>query len=422
MKRITFVLLILLNLINAQEVLDRIVAVVDGEIILQSELNMQTAYLAAQRNLDPEDEKLKKQILDRMIEEKLLYAQAERDTIVVADDQVDAQLESQLQFFIQQYGSEERVEQAYGMSIDKIRRELRDEVRKNLMSQTVQQKEFGQVDVTRREVREFFETYKDSLGLIPERLKLSHIFINPQKGERLVRKARELAESLLDSLKNGADFAELAKEYSDDPGSAQRGGDLGSVKRGVFFPEFEAAAFKLEEGEISDIVKSPVGFHIIQLISRRGESIHARHILIKIKSDEEADFAAIEMLNEIRDSILSGHNSFDYYARKYSDDSETALLGGDLGTFEVSQLDKTLRDRVYNLKEGEISYPKRLELDNRTYGYHIVRLDERIPEHLPSLERDYEEVKRLAVYNKRQKLYEKWIEELKNKIFWEVRI
>lgn len=421
MKKI-FLILFLCSFIAGQETLDRIVAVVDDEIILQSELNLQVAYLAAQRNIDPNDSKLRNTILDRMIEEKLLYAQAALDSITISDDEINASLENQLSYFISQYGSQEKLEQVYGMSIDKIKRELRDEVRKSLMSNRVQQKHFSEIDVTRREVEEFYNTYKDSLALIPEKFELAHIFINPQKGERLKAKAREFAESLLDSIKKGADFAALAKKYSDDPGSAAKGGELGFVKRGVFFPEFEAAAFQLEEGELSEVVESPVGFHIIQMLERRGESIKTRHILVKVKSDEEADFRAIEQLNEIRDSLMQGEKSFEYFARKYSDDEETAKLGGKLGTFEVSQLDQTLRDRVYGMSIGEISFPKRLELDNKSYGYHIIKVINRTPEHKATLEGDYDELKRLAMYHKRQKLYTEWINELKNKIYWEVRI
>lgn len=421
MKKI-FLILLFSSLLFSQETLDRIIAVVNNEIILQSELNLQVAYVAAQRNLDPANPDLKKTILDRMVEEKLLYAQAELDSIVISNEDVNAQLENQLNFFIAQYGSLERMEQAYGMSIDKIRRELRDEVRKSMMGNMVQQKHFGQLDATRREVREFFEEYQDSLGLIPERFELSHIFINPQKGERLKAKTKVFTQALLDSIKGGADFAALAKKFSDDPGSAARGGELGFVKRGVFFPEFEAAAFQLQEGEISDIVESPVGFHIIQMLERRGESIRTRHILVKVKSDEQADLDAIEMLTEIRDSLLRGEKNFEYFARKYSDDTETSKLGGTLGKFDVSQLDKTLRDRVYGMSIGEISTPKRLDLDNKSYGYHIIKVNNRIPEHRPTFEGDYDEIKRLTIYHKRQKLYANWINELKEKIYWEVRI
>ena len=422
MRKLLIALLLMTCSINAQQMLDKIVAVVDNEIILKSELDFRANYEAAQKNLNPADTTLRKQILNSMIEEKLLYAQAELDSITVTDDQVKQQLDYQINYFIQQYGSKERLEQIYGMPLEKLKRTLQDDTRKSLMAQMLQQKKFGQVEASRKEVEDFFTTYKDSLGIIPEKFHIAHIFQNPKTGERVKKKARDFAESLLDSLKKGADFATLAKKYSDDPGSAAQGGDLGFVKRGVFYPEFEAVAFSLAPNQISGIVESPVGFHIIQLLERRGESIHCRHILIKIKSDDESDLHAIEFLSDIRDSIVQGKNTFEHYAQLYSDDKESAKLGGDLGTFEASQLDKSLLDVIYKLKEGDISFPKRLEIDKNVYGYHIVKLIQRIPEHRANLDTDYAEVKRLADYAKKQKMYAEWMKELKGKIYWDIRM
>jgi len=389
---------------------------------LLSELNLQVGYLAAQRNVNPNDPAIKKMVLNAMINEKLLYAQAELDSVTVSEDEIEQQLDGQINYFINQYGSRERFEQAYGMTIDRIRRELRDDVKKNVMSQKVKQKKFGTITVSRREVEQFYDDYKDSLGVIPEKFTIAHIFINPQKGERVKKAAYELAKKLLDSLKNGANFGELAKKYSDDPGSAAQGGDLGYVKRGVFYPEFEAAAFALKPGELSNVVESPVGYHIIQLIERRGEGINTRHILIKVKSDDESDLQAIEFLSDLRDSIVRKFNTFGYYAQKYSDDKETSRFNGELGTFEIAQLDESLKDIVFKMKEGEISYPKRLDLDKRTYGFHIVKLVKRIPAHKPSLETDFDELKKLAEYSKKEKLYNAWLEELWQSIFWEIKI
>jgi len=281
---------------------------------------------------------------------------------------------------------------------------------------------FGQLDVTRREVKEFFETYQDSLGMISEKFEIAHIFVNPKSTDKLKLKSKLFAQSLLDSIKNGADFAELAKKVSEDPGSASAGGDLGFVKRGVFYPEFESAAFKLKEGELSEVIESPVGFHIIELIEKRGESIRTRHILVKPKSDDEADLNAIEKLSDIRDSINNNLNTFEYFASKYSDDKETANFGGLLGKFEVGQLDKSLLDQVYKLSEGEISFPKRLEVGNGEYGFHIVKLIKRVPAHKADLDLDYEEIKRIALFKKREKLISNWISEIKENIYWELRI
>ena len=420
-KIVAFILLFTIYL-SAQEAIDKIVAVVDNEIILQSELDFQTGIFASQRQLDPNTPGLKEQLLNSMIEEKLIYAQADLDSITVTEDDINQRIDYQINSFVQQYGSIANIEKIYGMSIDRIKRELRDEVRKSLMSQRLQEKNFGKVQASRREIEEFFNTYKDSIGTIPEKVTIFHIFQNPKASEKLKKIFYGKALSLLDSIKAGADFSELAKNNSDDPGSAAQGGDLGFVKKGVFYPEFEEAAFKLNVGELSGVVESPVGFHIIQLLEKRGESINTRHILIKIKADENADLQTIDFLSSVRDSIQKGVGTFQEYAKKYSEDKETAPFGGELGNFYISQLDKALLDAVGKLKQGDIGFPRRLEYAPGTYGYHIVWLQSRIPQHKASLTDDYAEVKKLADENKKQKEYTKWIETIKSKIFWEVRI
>lgn len=423
MKIKLFVLFLsLFAVLHPQQVLDKIVAVVDNEYILQSELDFQVNMVAQQRKISPDNPALREQILNAIIEEKLVYAQANFDSVFVTEEEVSRQIDYQMNVFIQQYGSKEKVEEAYGMPLEKIKRELRDDVRKNLMVQRMREKKFGMVEASQREIEEFFITYKDSLGVIPEKVQISHIYMNPKLSSALKQKFRTKIESILDSIKGGADFSELAKKYSDDPASAVHGGDLGFVKKGVFYPEFESAAFALKEGEISGIVESPVGFHIIQLLERRGEAIKTRHILVKLKSDDEADLDVIQRLTDVRDSVVRKFNTFSYYAKKYSDDKNTAALGGELGSFYLSQLDKSLLDAVSKMKEGEISYPKRVDYGVDTYGYHVIFLEKRIPQHQPSLEIDFQELKKFADEYKKQNLYQTWIQEIKNKIYWEIKI
>jgi len=172
---------------------------------------------------------------------------------------------------------------------------------------------------------------------------------------------------------------------------------------------------------LSEVTESPVGYHIIQLLEKRGESIHTRHILIKIKADDESDLNTIEMLTEIRDSIVRKFGTFSELAKKYSDDKETVNLGGQLGAFYLNQLDKNLLDVVGKLKENEISYPKRVNFAGDSYGYHIVWLEKKIPQHKPNIDIDYTELKKLSDEYKKQKLYAAWLEELKAKIFWEIK-
>jgi len=169
--------------LNAQEVIDKIAAVVGDEIITQSELEFQVNLYAAQRKIDPSTPGLKNQVLNTLIEEKLVYAQANMDSITVSDDEVKSRIDYQLEVFKQQYGSLSKVEEVYGMSIEKIRRELQDGVRKNIMVQKLQEKNFSDIECSRREVEDFFNNFKDSLGIIPEKVQIAHIFRNPRKSE-----------------------------------------------------------------------------------------------------------------------------------------------------------------------------------------------------------------------------------------------
>ncbi|PJA99333.1 MAG: parvulin peptidyl-prolyl isomerase [Ignavibacteriales bacterium CG_4_9_14_3_um_filter_30_11] len=418
--KIIYLFLFLTVSLFPQKIADKIVAVVDNEIILQSELDFQTNLLASQRKLDPTDPELKKKVLNSMIEDKLVYAQSDIDSIKISESEINQRIDYQINVFTQQYGSLEKVEQVYGMSISKIKRELRDDVKKNLMVQKLQQKKFGDVNATRREVEDFYYQFKDSLGIIPEKVNIAHIYRDPEASKETIKKYYKFAEDVKDSILKGADFAIMAKKYSEDPGSAANGGDLGFVKKGVFYSQFEAAAFALKVGEISQIIETPVGLHIIQLLEKRGESIHTRHILIKIQKGEGADFKAINFLNSVRDSIVRFDRDFKEMAKTYSKDDNSSNFGGDLGTFYLNQLDKSTLDIVTKLGVGEISFPKRFEFGKGNYGYHIVLLKERIPQHSADLIIDYSELAKLASEYKKQKKYEQWIQDLKSNIYWKI--
>jgi peptidyl-prolyl cis-trans isomerase SurA len=423
MKKFLLILSLCMMSVNyAQDVLDKIVAVVDNEIIMKSELDFQVNYMIAQKKLNPNNPDIQKQVLNSMIEEKLLYAQALIDSVTVTDEEINRQVEYQLTMLSQQYGSKEKIEQLYNMSYEKIKRELRENVKKESLIQRLQEKKFGLIDSGRRDVEEFYGRFKDSLGVIPEKVRLSHIFRNPKTSPELKQKYRAFAEAILDSIKHGSDFAEMAKKYSEDPGSAVQGGDLGFVKRGVFFTEYEAASFALAKDQLSPITESPAGFHIIQLLDRRGESVHTRHILIKVKSDEQNDLNTIEFLSSLRDSVIRGKGTFADFARTYSDDKETAPFGGTLGTLYLEQLDKHLLEVTSKLNEGDISFPKRVDYSQGTYGYHIVYMEKRLKQHQPDLDVDYADLKKLTDEYKKQKLYQNWMNEIKAKIYWEIKL
>ncbi len=405
--------------LSAQTLIDKIAAVVDKEIITESDVRERVNMVALQNRLDPNDPELRKQVLDGMIAEKLILAQAILDSISVTEDEVTRMLDQQFQNIIRQAGSEQRLEQIYGKPVSRLKREYRPEMRKQLLIQRIRQQREANIQVSRREVEEFYEVYRDSLPQVPEELELSHIFISPKPDSSSEQATRRKLEAIRDSIVAGGDFAEFARRYSQD-GSAAGGGDLGWAKRGVVFvPEFEEAVFSLKEGEVSPVFKTQFGYHIAQLIERRGESVRSRHILLRVQQGPESDSAAVRMLRELRQRALNGE-SFAELARKYSEDDETKSIGGDLGRVAVDQLEKEFGEVIKNLKEGEISEPHRVPLRS-SYGYQIVYVRKRVPAHMMNLQDDYKRIEQMALFVKRNRLNAEWVEELKKSIYWEIR-
>lgn len=405
--------------LHAQTVIDRIVAVVGKEIITQSELDERVAFYAYQNKLDASSSGLRKEILDNMIAEKLILAQAIIDSVEVTEDEVTQALDQQIQRLERQFGSDKAVEQAYGKPIGRIKREYRDEMRKQLLVQRIEQTRQTTIQVTAHDVAEFYATYKDSLVEVPETYTISHIYIVPKPDSSIERQTYLKAKAILDSIRAGGTFADFAKRYSADA-TAPSGGDLGWSKRGDFVPEFEEVLFGLKADQVSDIVKTQFGYHIIQLIDRRGESIHARHILFRIEKGAASDSAAIKELRAIRDSALAGQ-SFAELAKKYSEDEQTKPLGGDLGEVTAKDITPDFAEEIKNLKVGEISEPTKISVGN-SYGYQIVLMKKRVPAHMPTIEGDYKQLERLALYLKQTRLNNEWIDELKKNIYLDVRL
>ncbi|MFN0157396.1 MAG: peptidylprolyl isomerase [Bacteroidota bacterium] len=419
MNRIMIGALFLFGVANAQT-LDRVIAVVDDDIILESELNAQVQFLVFNNRQDPATPGLKEQVLRSMINEKLIVAKAIEDSITVSDEEVQQQLENTIQQRIQQVGSEAKLEELYNMPISRIKREFRDEMRKSILANKLQQQQFGTTQITRREVDEFFATYKDSLGGIPEEVELAHIYIEPKPSPEAKAAARAKLQTVLDSIKAGEDFAGLAGRHSQDPGSAAQAGDLGFVRRGLFVPEFESVVFSLGEGQMSGVVETKYGMHIIELLERRGESVRARHILMRVERSQADEDSTIALLKSLRDRTLAGED-FAGLAKKYSEDKETAAIGGSLGTAELEQIEKSFYPTVVPLKDAEISEPVPLKVAGAN-GYHIVLMKKRTPAHTPSLEQDYRRIEEIAKNYKRNKEYQAWLAELKNDIYWESRL
>ena len=402
---------------HAQEVLEGIVAIVGDEIILRTQLIQAAQGFALQMGVNPrtqpqEFEKIKDNILQNLINEKVLLAKAIEDTVTVEDQQVESSLESRIEELTQQLGSKERVEAYFGSPIRKIKRDYRDEIRKQLIVSTVQQEKLRDIKVSRSEVISFYETMKDSLPDQKPRVKLRHILIDVIPGESSKQQAMERMREIRERIRQGEDFAELARRYSEDPGTAPKGGDLGFVEKGTLFQAFEETAFQMEPGEISDVVETPVGLHLIQLIEKRGDKASMRHILIRVEVTSVDESVVLETLRQIRERVLAGE-SFEEMAKEYSQDETTKEMGGDLGWLPPDQLQiEAFKSAIDTLQTDEITRPFKTQ-----FGYHIVRLEGRREAREVSLEEDWDQVEFWALSTKRQNVIEEWIEELRKKIY-----
>lgn len=406
---------------RSQEILDGIAAIVGEEIILNSELIQTAQGFALQMGVDPredEDEfaRIKENVLQNMINERVMLIKAEEDTITVEDEQVEAALEDRIQSLIRQAGSPERVEAYFGIPIRKIKRDYREDVRDYLIVQKVQQGKLVGIQVSRREVETFFETMKDSLPEIRPMVKLRHILMPVTPGGSARIEAAAKMQDIIDRLNSGEDFEALARQYSEDPGTSSRGGNLGFVERGMLYQAFEEAAFRLEPGQLSEIVETPVGLHLIQGVEKRGEQVSVRHILIRMEvSDLDYD-TVYRQLSEIRERALSGE-AFGDLAGEFSEDLSTKDLGGDLGWLPVGELQiEAFNSVVDTLDPGEISVPFETQ-----YGYHVVMLEDRHEARAYSLEEDWDRLMEMARNTKTQRVLADWIEEVKKGVYIEIK-
>ncbi len=421
---------LLLHAAAFAQLLDGVVAVVGDEVILKSDIDSQVALYAYQNQIDPRTPGLWKRMLLLAIDQKILVTKAKLDSIQVNSSQLDALVAERISYIRQRLGSEEEVAKYFGKSISQLRADLREELKAQQMVAELQRKKFANITVSNDDVLKFYEAYKDSLPSVPAEVEIAHILIRP-KVDSLARLASlERMQKIEAELRAGADFAELARKYSEDPGSAKSGGDLGYVKRGEFVKRFEEAAFALREGQISKIVETEFGFHLIQLLDRRGESIHTRHILLRFDQTRRDDSAAIRRLNEIRSQILSGEMSFGLAARLYSEDERTASQGGDIispqtgsNRIPLEALDASFRDVIATLQPGEISEPRRINLAGTDdYAYHIVQLKFKSEPHKMNLESDYTRIKNFALQKRQAELYEEWLNQLRKEVYWKIKL
>jgi peptidyl-prolyl cis-trans isomerase SurA len=405
-----------------EQLIDGVAAVVGNEIVMVSDIEQYVQNYVIQNRLNirnnPEMfKKLEREVLDKLIEQKIMLTKADEDTIKADDREVDRRVDEHINYLIQQVGTEEKLEEAFQMPIKKIRRNLRTDVADRIKIETLRRQKFSGVKITRQEVETFFKDFQDSIPQLKETVDISHILKQVKAGQSSSEAALAKIKKIKAELDAGADFATLASKYSEDPASAQHGGDLGFTKRGDFVREYEETAYALDEGQISDIVQTQFGYHIIKLVERRGEQIRTSHILIRLTPSEDDEKAVIAELKRIRQEILDGA-PFDSMALKYSDDENVKEDKGHLGLWEVDNLAlPAFKQVVKTLQPGEISEPFKTE-----FGYHILKLNSREDARNLSLDTDWEKIQQMALNHKIENEYMKWIDTIKKDIPIEYKI
>lgn len=419
---------------------DKIVAVVNDHIILKSDVDQRVMeYLMQVRQQSRSNinfsEDMWYSMLKDMVNRYVMLDQARQDSIVVSDEQVNQAIDQRINQFMQQLGSEAALERQLGKSLVQIRAEMRESYREEMIVQQFRQQKRNQITITRPEVKEYFEDIpKDSLPVIPEQVAVSQIVAIPPPLEDARKEAFELASQLRDSIINhDKTIEELARKYSDGP-SAPNGGKLPEVPLSDLVPEYSAAASALEPGEISEVVETSFGFHVIRLNRRSGDQIDTNHILIKVDEENYDDQAAIDKLKQLRDSVLTNKDvTFAELAREHSEDPNTAPQGGRIlnpqtgeRLLALDQLDPALYRIVLLLEEeGDISEPRQFNIgsgNNTKKAFRIVRLDRQIPEHVANFKQDYERIKQAALQEKQYREIQKMLSQLKDEMYIEYKI
>ena len=420
--------LLMISFAHSQIVIDKVIAKVGGETVLLSDVESQYEYTKQQN--PGVDEAVKCQILESIIQQKVIINQAKLDSVAVLPEEVEQRLELKIDNVLRQMnGDEAFFQEYYGASPEEMKDKLREDERQAILAERMQTNLIGSINVTPSEVVEFYNSIpSDSLPYLSSEVEISELVYEPKVNDEERLNAMNLANDLLDRIKAGEDFESLAKKYSDDPGSKSNGGNLGFAKRGTYVTEFEGTAFGLEKMEISEPVETEFGFHIIQMLERRGNNIKLRHILISPNiTASDLEKAKVE-LDSIKTLIEDGSMSFEQAVYFHSSEaSQGKNYGGRLrnpntGTtfFETRDLPTDIYFEIDNLDVGQITDPVEITNPRGETVFRILRLDSRTKPHKANLEEDYSKIQLFAKENKKQDFFIKWIEEKKQNTLIEV--
>tara|TARA_Y100001970_G_scaffold919_1_gene1067 strand:+ start:609 stop:1910 length:1302 start_codon:yes stop_codon:yes gene_type:complete len=401
-----------------QQKVDGVAAVVGDKVVLSSDVNQSLAMAVFQQKLDPNKDgdliqSIKNNIINTIVNRKVVLIMAELDSVEVDEKEVDRSLQQQIDNIVQQAGSEDAAEKALGQPLRVFKREYWYDVRDMLVTQKYQQTIMSKVSVNRTDVERFYKTYKDSIPPFPTTAKIRHLLLNIEPNDVQIQKTTNLLKSIKGKiLSKEKSFEEMALQYSQDPSAKNAGGSLGFVKRGTLVTEFEAVAFNLEPGEISDPVKTQFGYHIIETQEIRGDKINVRHILLTPPITEEDESLAYKKAFTLKDSAKTMED-FLRLVNTYSMDKETKKSGGNLGwinpkTYPIPEFGMVLNQ----INSNECAGPIRTDL-----GYHLVWLESLKPGGQANLKQHWTEIESMALNKKQADWYEVWIKESKKNVY-----
>ena len=409
--------------VENKNVLDRIIVKVDNYFILKSEVEGQyQQYITSGQANTPN----RCQILEGLVVNKLMLAKAEIDSVIVDDKRIDAELTSRMEQMEGQYGSAKNIVEAYGQSIPTLKEDLRASLKEQLTGRKMQDKITDDVKITPKEVAAFFnEIPRDSLPYLPAEVEISHIIrvAKPNKNQK-----EELYAKLLDfrrRVEKGESFEDLAKVHSEDLGSGKRGGDLGFAKRGAMVAPFEAAALRLKPNQMSEVVESEFGFHLIQLLEIRGQEYHARHILLRPDYQKLDLTEPTKFLDSIRVLVQRDSTTFEKAAKEFSEDKATQDAGGVLmdasnGANRLAYdgtMDPALFFALDSMKVGTISAPIPFRTDDGRSAVRILFFKAKHPPHFANLKDDYQKLSQITLSRKKNNAIEKWFMKAKDDVF-----
>lgn len=409
--------------ISQPALVDGVVAVVGRNIVLKSDLDKQYEQRKQQAggslNLN------KCAVFEDLLMEKLLLHQAALDSIEVSEDEVAMNIQRRIDYFVQQFGSQQRMEQYYGKTLLEIKEEMSPLVKDQMLAQRMMQEINSDISITPSEVRTFYNSIpEDSIPLINTEIEYAEIVRFPIVSKEAKQDAINRLKGIKERIEKGSSFSTMAVLYSEDPGSAKKGGLYEGIKRGQFVKEFEAVAFNLEIGEISEPFETEYGFHIVQLQMKRGQELDLRHVLIKPKISAEALQDAEQFLDSVKTLIKDGKYSFAEAAEKFSDEEASRLNGGKVVNpqssdthWELGQLDKSIFYTVESLEPGELSDPVFFRTPDEKEGYRLIKLLSRVEAHVANLSSDYQRVQNVALANKKQEALQDWVDEKLNETF-----